>query len=280
MAANSVFENVSIDDVRRYWDQRPCNIRHSPLPVGTREYFDQVEARKYFVEPHIPLFAQFDRWKDKRVLEVGCGIGTDTINFARAGAEVVACDLSSESIQIARQRADVFGLADRITFVNTNAETMEGVPDSSPFDLVYSFGVIHHSPHPGQILRSARALAGVGTSLKIMVYNRRSWKVAGIVLRAGAQFWRADELIAKESEAQTGCPVTYTYTKKSAHELVEPAGFRVDHLGVDHIFPYKVSQYVQYRYKKQLPFSLMPTSLTRALETRVGWHLLIDATAV
>ncbi len=61
----------SIADVRHYWDARPCNIRHSTKPVGSREYFDEVEARKYFVEPHIPGFAEFERWKGKRVLEVG-----------------------------------------------------------------------------------------------------------------------------------------------------------------------------------------------------------------
>ena len=69
-----------------------------PKPVGSREYFDEVEARKYLVEPHIPGFADFERWRGKRVLEVGCGIGTDSINFARAGAELTAVDLSPESL--------------------------------------------------------------------------------------------------------------------------------------------------------------------------------------
>src|SRR5512132_3300903 len=102
--------NKSIADVQRYWDARPCNIRHSAKPVGTRAYFDEVEARKYFVEPHIPGFAEFERWRGKRVLEVGCGIGTDTINFARAGAEVTAIDLSERSLEIARKRATVYKL--------------------------------------------------------------------------------------------------------------------------------------------------------------------------
>src|SRR5437762_4531973 len=114
----------SVAEVQRYWDTRPCNIRHSTKPVGSREYFDEVEARKYLVEPHIPAFAEFDRWRDKRVLEVGCGIGTDTINFARAGADVTAVELSSESLRIAAQRADVMGVADRVRFVQANAEQL------------------------------------------------------------------------------------------------------------------------------------------------------------
>jgi len=62
---------MSIEAVVECWDRRPCNVRHSSKPLGTKEYFDEVEARKYFVEPHIPIFAQFPQWKDKRVLEVG-----------------------------------------------------------------------------------------------------------------------------------------------------------------------------------------------------------------
>src|SRR5689334_18878447 len=110
------FADISIERVREYWDRRPCNLKHSPKAVGTREYFDEVEARKYFVEPHIPEFAEFPRWAGKRVLEIGCGLGTDTINFARNGATVTAVDVSRQSLTLARKRAEVYGLQDRITF--------------------------------------------------------------------------------------------------------------------------------------------------------------------
>src|SRR5262245_13428889 len=136
------FEQVPIADVRSYWDRRPCNIRHSPRPVGERAYFDEVERRKYFVEPHIPGFAEFDRWRGKRVLEIGCGIGTDTMNFARAGASVTALDLSLKSLEVARTRADVLGLADQIQFVQGDAEHLSDFVEPEPYDLIYSFGVI------------------------------------------------------------------------------------------------------------------------------------------
>ena len=84
MKTSQSFPDTPIAAVREYWNARPFNIRHSPKPVGTREYFDEVEARKYMVEFHIPGFADFPNWKGKKVLEIGCGIGTDTMNFARS----------------------------------------------------------------------------------------------------------------------------------------------------------------------------------------------------
>src|SRR6476619_756575 len=129
----STFADQSIDAVRDYWNHRPCNIRHSPLEVGTREYFDQVEARKYFVEPHIPGFADYPRWAGQRVLEIGCGLGTETINFARAGARITAVDLSGRSLELARQRAEIFGFADRVTFIEADAEQLSTFVPPEPF---------------------------------------------------------------------------------------------------------------------------------------------------
>src|SRR5436190_3122192 len=145
MDANRPFDAVPIDAVRDFWNARPCNIRHSPKEVGTREYFDEVERRKYFVEPHIPAFAEFDRWKGRTVLEIGCGLGTDTVSFARAGAQVTAVELSEKSADLARARAEVFGLGDRVTIHVGNAEELPSILAPQTFDLVYSFGVINHS---------------------------------------------------------------------------------------------------------------------------------------
>jgi len=272
------FVDVEISRVRDYWDARPCNLRHSPAPVGTKDYFDEVEARKYFVEPHIPGFAEFERWRGKKVLEIGCGIGTDTINFARHGATVTTVDLSERSIELARKRAAVFGVERQIQFCGGNAEELTQFVPVEAYDLIYSFGVIHHTPHPRKVLEKLKEYTRPGTTVKIMVYHRRSYKVAWILLAEGrGQFWELPDLVAKNSEAQTGCPVTYTYTRGGGRKLLELHGFHVTDVRVEHIFPYLIRDYVEYRYVKKLYFRWLPQGLFRALERQFGWHLLLTA---
>src|SRR5215470_9459255 len=132
-----------IEAVEAFWNRRPCNIGHSPKPVGSREYFDEVEQRKHFVEPHIPDFAQFDRWAGKRVLEVGCGIGTAAVNFARCGADYTGVELSEASLDLTRKRLDVYGLKGQL--ILCNAERLSAYLECNHYNLVYSFGVIHHT---------------------------------------------------------------------------------------------------------------------------------------
>lgn len=271
------FAAVPLEAVRDFWNRRPCNIRHSPRPIGTRAYFDEVERRRYFVEPHIPRFAEFPRWAGKRVLEIGCGIGTDTMNFARAGAHVTAVDLSEESIALARQRAQIYGLADRITFYVADAEHLPETVVPEPYDLVYSFGVVHHTPHPEVVMKGIREFyVHEDSVLKAMLYHRRSWKVFWILVMEGkGAFWKLDELVARNSEAQTGCPVTYAYTRGEAARLLQ--GFEVVDADVEFIFPYRVRDYVEYRYVKSWPLRAMPRRLFRWLERRAGWHLCLTA---
>ena len=275
------FENMPVERVRDYWDARPCNIRHSPKPIGSQEYFNEVEYRKYLVEPHIPRFADFEQWRGKKVLEIGCGIGTDTINFARHGAQVTAVDLSTKSLEVARQRAAAFGLQDRIRFFQANAEDLNQFVPVETYDLVYSFGVIHHTPHPERVLEHIRCYVKPGSTVKIMVYHRRSWKVFWILATYGrGRFWKLDELVARSSEAQTGCPVTYTYTREQGRQLLEHHDMVVTDLWVDHIFPYLITDYVQYRYKFVWYFRYLPAPVFRFLERQFGWHLCLTARVV
>lgn len=275
-ASPELFEKVPLTDVQNYWNARPCNIRHSTKPPGTVEYFNEVEARKYKVEPHIPGFAEFEKWRGKKVLEIGCGIGTDTINFARAGADVTAVDLSDESIKMARKRAEVFGLSDRIKFIQADSEHLSDYVPEGKFDLIYSFGVIHHTPHPDRVMKHLPKYMKPDTTVKIMVYNRWSWKVIWILFTYGkGKFWKLDKLVADNSEAQNGCPVTYIYSRREGRDFLAVAGLETTEARAEHIFPYRIPDYVQYRYKKVWYFRWMPQGIFRMLERMAGWHLLL-----
>lgn len=257
------FTQPDIQTVQSYWNARPCNIRHSTQPVGTKEYFDEVEKRKYFVEPHIPGFAQFERWQGKKVLEVGCGIGTDAINFARANAMVTAVDLSDGSLKLAKQRAKIFGLEDKICFYQANAEELSSRVPVEPYDLVYSFGVIHHTPNPSNAIAQIKRYMTPASELRIMLYAKNSWKHIMIE----AEF--------DQPEAQNGCPIAFTYTSDEVRSLL--AGFDVLEIKQDHIFPFVVEKYVKYEYEIVPWFSSMPRDMFAALEKSLGWHMLVTA---
>lgn len=263
-----------LEQVREYWNRRPCNIRHSTKPVGTREYFDEVEARKYFVEPHIPPFAQFERWRGKKVLEIGCGIGTDSVNFARAGADLTAVELSDRSLEICQGRFAVYGL--QAKFYEGNAEELSSFVPVEPYDLVYSFGVIHHTPHPERVLEEIRKYCAPHTEVRMMLYSKWSWKVFWIILKYGhGAFWRATDLVRAYSEAQTGSPVTYYYSFAEVHRLMRD--FEILEMRKDHIFPYVIDRYVQFEYAWVWYFRWMPRPLFRWLERALGWHTLVTA---
>lgn len=267
-----------IQNVKKYWNDRPCNLRHSQKEVGSKEYFEEIAKRKFLVEPHLPDFADFASMKGKKVLEIGCGLGAASINFAKAGAEVTAVDLSQKSIDVAKKNAESMGVSDKIKFYQGNAETLSGFVPEEKYDLIFSFGVIHHTPHPDRIVEELKEFLAPKGQIKIMVYYRHSWKVLWILAKYGKfKFWKLSELIAKYSEAQTGCPVTYAYSKKSARELFEQKGFKVNAVEIDHIFPYRIPDYVQYRYVKVWYFRFLPRTVFRFLERKFGWHLCLTA---
>jgi 2-polyprenyl-3-methyl-5-hydroxy-6-metoxy-1,4-benzoquinol methylase len=84
---------MSIEEVKEFWNRRPCNIKHSNKEIGSQEYFLEVSKRKYIVEPHILEFADFKSWRGKKVLEVGCGIGTAAHSFIESGAIYKGIDI-------------------------------------------------------------------------------------------------------------------------------------------------------------------------------------------
>ena len=93
---------ATIEEVKKFWNNRPCNIRHSSKEVGTKEYFLEVERKKFKAEPHILEFTEFTKWDGKKVLEIGCGLATAGINFALSGSDYTGVELSEESLSLAK----------------------------------------------------------------------------------------------------------------------------------------------------------------------------------
>lgn len=159
--------------VRAFWEEEPCGTGDEivgQIPVETREWFEQIEEHRYRVEPFIHSVAQFTRHHGKKVLEIGVGAGTDHLQWARGGAELSGVDLTDAAIETTRKRLEMYGFTSRLQRVD--AETLPF--EDATFDIVYSWGVIHHSEHPERILMEARRVLKPGGKLIAMFYGRHS----------------------------------------------------------------------------------------------------------
>lgn len=159
--------------VRGYWEQEPCGTGArivGELPRYSRDWFERVEEHRYELEPMIHAVAQFTRHHGKKVLEVGVGAGTDHLQFARAGAECHGVDLTDAAIETTRQRLAMYGFTSELRRVD--AEQLPFADDT--FDVVYSWGVIHHSERPAHIVREIHRVLRPGGVFLGMLYGRRS----------------------------------------------------------------------------------------------------------
>jgi ubiquinone/menaquinone biosynthesis C-methylase UbiE len=253
---------ANITDVKNFWDSRPCNVKHSSKTIGSKEYFDEVEKKKFFVEPHIKSFSEFNLWNGKKVLEIGCGLATAGINFARYGADYTGVELSKETLELAKKRFEVYGVQGN--FYEGNAENLSNFLPDEKYHLVYSWGVIHHTPHPEKVIQEVKKYLHKNGEFRVMLYASNSWK--NYMIGAGLD----------QPEAQYGCPIAYTYTED---EIIELLGndFIVTNMERDHIFPYQIEPYKKGEYVKQPWFENMPEEMFKILEKKLGWHILITA---
>ena len=162
---------TTVDDVRAFWNAGPCQ---SNLSVSEErlQYFQEISDKRYGVrEWHVPTVAKFGSFRGKDVLEIGCGIATDGLEFAKHGANYAGVDLTPKSIELAKERFGLFGVSGR--FEVANAEERLPFADES-LDHVYSFGVIHHSPVPEKIVREIHRVLRRGGTFTVMLYNRTS----------------------------------------------------------------------------------------------------------
>lgn len=282
--------------VRAFWQAHPCGTKFSDAEIGTPEFFARVEAHRYEKEWHIPAAADFASTRGLRVLEIGCGMGTDGAQFAKAGANYTGVDLTEAAVELARKRFEVSGLKGE--FRVADAERLD-FPDES-FDLVYSHGVLHHTPDIEAAVREIHRVLKPGGRAMVMLYHRGSYNYQigiRVLRRAGAGLLRsetgiklinlltrepinslrehaqlakngnssADDFLSQSTDG-AGNPLARVYSRREARELFK------DFSGVE-LRAYFLN-------KRFIPIigNFLPRSFESALASRWGWHLWIYAT--
>jgi SAM-dependent methyltransferase len=286
------------DRVRDFWQNHPCGTKFADAQPGSRRFYELVEQHRYEKEWHIPEAAGFNKTKDLRVLEVGCGLGTDGAQFAKAGADYTGIDLTDAAVDLARRRFALSNLPG--SFRVADAERLD-FPDNS-FDLVYSHGVLHHTPDTAGAIREIHRVLRPGGRAVIMLYHRNSYNYrvnisvlrrAGVHLlkwnpgvafvrlvtgepedslreharrlRSDSAYLGSQEFLSQNTDG-AGNPLARVYSREEARELF-------------HDFA-KVELRTYFLNKRWIPVAgaILPRSLEAKLASRWGWHLWIYAT--
>jgi SAM-dependent methyltransferase len=287
------------DHVRAFWQAHPCGEKFSDAEPGTPEFFARVEAHRYAKEWHIPEAADFANARGLRVLEIGCGMGTDGAQFAAAGADYTGIDLTEAAIDLARKKFEVSGLKGE--FRVADAEKLDFADES--FDIVYSHGVLHHTPDIESAIAEIHRVLRTGGRAIVMLYHRGSYNYrigirmlrragagllksnAGIkvvhlltgepveslrehaaLVNAGNNGYLSSDEFLSQSTDGAGNPLARVYSRSEARELFRD--FR------------KVELRAYFLNKRFIPVlgNLLPRSVESALASRWGWHLWIYAT--
>jgi len=247
---------ATIGEVKEYWNKQPCNIKHSNKTMEDKEFFNDVSKKRYTSEPHILNFMELDKFKNKKVLEVGCGIGTDAQKFSENGAIYKGIDLTENSIDICKKRFNLLNLKG-----DFEVQNIEEYCSNEKFDLIYSFGVLHHTPNIDKAIENCYSMLNNNGVLKVMLYAKNSWK-----------YFKIKEGL-DQYEAQSNVPIANVYTNEDIMNLFKK--FSSVNIVQDHIFPYKIPEYKQQLFVKEDYFECMPDNLFDCLKKNLGWHLCI-----
>ena len=245
-----------IDAIRDYWNHRIHDLEMTDQPVGTRAFFDDLDEYRFDKLHYLPQLVDFGSFKGQRLLEVGCGIGTDLVRFARGGARVTGVDLAQTAIDLARKNFELHAVTPEELRV-ANGEALPYGNDS--FDVVYAHGVIQYTADPAQLIRECHRVLKPGGTAIFMVYNRVSW------LNALSKVMK----VALEHE---DAPVLKKFSIGEFRELLQP--FKDTRI-VPERFPVKSRLHkgwkgIAFNTMFVGTFNALPRSWVRPL----GWHLM------
>ena len=259
--------------VREHWESEACGTRG--LPIGDRlAFFKQLERERYTQEPYIPVFAKFSESAGQRVLEIGVGAGTDFMQWTRHGGRAVGIDLTTTGLALTRERAALEGQNVRLS--QGDAEKLPFRNNS--FDLVYSWGVLHHSPDTAGAIDEVYRVLRPGGVVRIMVYHVPSvvgWLLWAIHALGKGRPWRSPRWAIYHYLESPG---TKAYTRADARRLFgrfADVSIRTT-LNPGDLLLMRSST----RYQSpiaSLAWRLYPRWLVRLLGDPVGLNLMIEA---
>jgi ubiquinone/menaquinone biosynthesis C-methylase UbiE len=263
-----------------HWSENPIAARHSafhPTHVEFSKGWFEEHSRFRYVDygPWMPEVAGFRRHGGELILEVGCGMGTDLLEFAKGGARVVGLDLTRRHLELAARRFAFFGQEGR--FHEGDAERLPFRDDS--FDFVYSNGVLHHTPDTAKAIREIHRVLKPGKSATILLYHRNSlvyrfqicglWAAKAIARRAlgrGGRLrdFRLRDHLAASTDGTTN-PLTKVFSVREVRAMCRD--FREVRTSVVHLNRGDVF------FLRRLPAAILPW-----LEKRWGWYVVLEAT--
>ncbi len=260
-------QSGSKEDVRDFWNADPCGSRY----LGDRSDFEAHARSRYQLEPYIHEFAGFAQSSGQRVLEVGVGMGADYLEWLKAGAHATGVDLSSASLEQAKRRCEMAGYAADLRV--SDAEHLP-FPDET-FDIVYSYGVMHHSPDTPQCIRQAWRVLKPGGTLRIMIYHHPS--LTGFMLWLRYGFLRGKSL-RQSVHDHLESPGTKSYTQKEARAMLqgfEQVELRQEFSPGDLLLNEPSARFRGWAYR--VIWRLYPRFLVRMFGAKLGLFLLISA---
>ena len=273
LASKDKSGQASIDVVKNYWEKRTPGIKHSKMVPGTRGFLDELEHKRYTRHyAYLLKEAEFEKHKGEKVLEIGCGMGIDLLQFAKGGAEVTGIDLTEKAIQYTSQHfahRDLTG-----TFCTMNSEELDF--SDNTFDVVYSFGVLHHTVDTQKAIKEVHRVIKPGGKAIIMLYHKGFRYYLKIhlyygIIKGEYLKYGIKDLVNQRTEEFFHSPITRVYTRNAAKGLfsqfsvIESANsFRID----DNIWVF--GKFFQLS-------DFLPNIIRRFIEQRIGWNIVIKA---
>jgi ubiquinone/menaquinone biosynthesis C-methylase UbiE len=178
------------EESTRYWDQHPIGVEIiGGMPTSIEEYTRYVDYYDHFYEYKHRVF-KYEKYSGKSVLEIGCGLGIDTIKFARAGAKITAIDLSTTAVKSTQRLLEYYHTGAEVK--KMSVEELDYADES--FDAVYAYGVLMHVENEEKAVREIYRVLKYGGEALVVLYHRFSW------------YWLLVKLTRTKVESETGDP--------------------------------------------------------------------------